>query len=35
MAREGLVDPSRRTMMIYTHCVASKTEKEAKSPMDF
>lgn len=24
-----------RTMMIYTHCVPSKTVKEAKSPLDF
>jgi site-specific recombinase XerD len=24
-----------RTTMIYTHCVPSKTAKEAKSPMDF
>jgi integrase len=24
-----------RTTMIYTHCVPSKTVKEAKSPMDF
>ena len=24
-----------RTTMIYTHCVPSKTVKEAKSPLDF
>lgn len=24
-----------RTAMIYTHCVPSKTVKEAKSPLDF
>jgi len=24
-----------RTTMIYTHCVPSKTAKEAKSPLDF
>jgi integron integrase len=24
-----------RTMMIYTHCIPSKTAKEAKSPLDF
>jgi site-specific recombinase XerD len=24
-----------RTTMIYTHCIPSKTAKEAKSPMDF
>jgi site-specific recombinase XerD len=23
------------TMMIYTHCVPSKTVKEAKNPLDF
>jgi hypothetical protein len=24
-----------RTTMIYTHCIPSKTAKEAKSPLDF
>jgi site-specific recombinase XerD len=24
-----------RTTMIYTHCVPSRTKKEAKSPLDF
>jgi hypothetical protein len=24
-----------RTMMVYTHCVPSKTAKEAKSTLDF
>jgi hypothetical protein len=27
--------PDIRTTMIYTHCIPSKTAKEAKSPMDF
>jgi site-specific recombinase XerD len=26
--------PDIRTTMIYTHCIPSKTAKEAKSPMD-